>query len=220
MTRGPNGYGSGAGKRVGSAPKFCAQKKWGPALLPAPTAPSEGSAGVRNLVDKTFRPTYPLSILAHQLRRRFPSCSALFRGARLIYLTTWPEGSLVFRLARPGAGTSIRRLNFRPIPPDVPRPFLGQSLPRPASLTFPVPSEEVGGREPRRTTGRLSLPAPLPGWPREEPKLFPLPAGGDRTFGHLPHPPAVAGSWGGRDRRPDHPWNMHLGFESRKQNIW
>jgi hypothetical protein len=27
-----------------------AQKKWGPALLPAPTAPSEGSAGVRNLV--------------------------------------------------------------------------------------------------------------------------------------------------------------------------
>jgi len=32
-----------------------AQKKWGPALLPAPTAPSEGSAGVRNLV-KTRRP--------------------------------------------------------------------------------------------------------------------------------------------------------------------
>jgi hypothetical protein len=26
------------------------QKKWGPALLPAPTAPSEGYAGVRNLV--------------------------------------------------------------------------------------------------------------------------------------------------------------------------
>jgi hypothetical protein len=27
-----------------------AQKKWGPALLPAPTAPSEGFAGIRNLV--------------------------------------------------------------------------------------------------------------------------------------------------------------------------
>ena len=26
------------------------QRKWGPALLPAPTAPSEGSAGIRNLV--------------------------------------------------------------------------------------------------------------------------------------------------------------------------
>ena len=28
------------------------QKKWGPALLPAPTAPSEGYAGVRNLIDR------------------------------------------------------------------------------------------------------------------------------------------------------------------------
>jgi hypothetical protein len=26
-------------------------------------------------------------------------------------------------------------------------------------------------REPRRATGRLPLPAPLPGWPRQEPKL-------------------------------------------------
>jgi len=78
-------------------------------LLPAPTAPSEGSAGVRNLIDRTFRPANPLSILAHQLRRRFPSCSSLLRGARLIYQTTWPEGSLVFRLARP-AETPIRRL--------------------------------------------------------------------------------------------------------------
>ena len=46
------------------------KQKWGPALLPAPTAPSEGSAGVRNLV-----PGDPFSILAHQLRRRFPSIS-------------------------------------------------------------------------------------------------------------------------------------------------
>jgi hypothetical protein len=59
-----------------SAPPF-SQKKWGPALLPAPTAPSEGSAGVRNLVDRTLRLTNPLSILAHQLRRRFPSDRSL-----------------------------------------------------------------------------------------------------------------------------------------------
>ena len=51
-------------------------------------------------------------------------------------------------------------------------------------------------------------------------KLFALPAGGDRTFGHLPHPPAVAGSWGGRDRRPDHPCTMHLGPESGKRKMW
>jgi len=71
-------------------------------LLPAPTAPSEGSAGVRNLVDRSLRPIYPLSILAHQLRRRFPPCISLFRGARLTYSTTWPESSLVVRSARPG----------------------------------------------------------------------------------------------------------------------
>jgi hypothetical protein len=29
-------------------------EKWGPALLPAPTAPSEGSAGVRDLVGLRF----------------------------------------------------------------------------------------------------------------------------------------------------------------------
>ena len=43
--------------RVGegrSAAWTITQKKWGPALLPAPTAPSEGSAGVLNLVDRPF----------------------------------------------------------------------------------------------------------------------------------------------------------------------
>ena len=108
------------------------QKKWGPALLPAPTAPSEGSAGVRNLVDRSFRPIYPLSILAHQLRRRFPSCSALLRGARLFYSTAPPEGSLVFRPFRPGVWN---RSPSKPKPSSVLRPFLGQSLLRPASLT-------------------------------------------------------------------------------------
>ena len=44
-------------------------------------APSEGYAGVRNLVGRTRRPTDPLSILAHQLRRRFPSDRSLVRGA-------------------------------------------------------------------------------------------------------------------------------------------
>jgi hypothetical protein len=83
------------------------KRKWGPASLPAPTAPSEGYAGVRNLIDRALRPTDPLSILAHQLRRRFPSCSSLSRGARLIYSTAPPEGSLVFRLARPGIGTEV-----------------------------------------------------------------------------------------------------------------
>lgn len=46
-------------------------------------------------------PMNPLSILAHQLRRRFPSSCSLFRGAWRFYLTAPPEGSLVFRSARP-----------------------------------------------------------------------------------------------------------------------
>jgi len=62
--------------------KRLAQKKWGPALLPAPTAPSEGYAGVRNLVHLNPKAQpYPLSILAHQLRRRFPPHRSLRRGA-------------------------------------------------------------------------------------------------------------------------------------------
>ena len=44
-------------------------------------------------------------------------------------------------------------------------------------------------------------------------KLFPLPAGGDRTFGRLPPE-------GGRDRRPDHQGTMHLCSESRKRKMW
>ena len=67
--------------RAAKMPSAPPQKKWGPALLPAPTAPSEGSAGVRNLVGRTRRTTDPLSILAHQLRRRFPPHNPLVRGA-------------------------------------------------------------------------------------------------------------------------------------------
>ncbi len=48
-------------------------------MLPAPTAPSEGSAGVRSTLAPPLRiglrPRF--SILAHQLRRRFPSISLL-----------------------------------------------------------------------------------------------------------------------------------------------
>jgi hypothetical protein len=89
----------------------------------------------RNLVDRSFRLTYPLSILAHQLRRRFPPNNSLFRGAGSIYQTARPEGSLVFRPFRPGVWN---RSPSKPKPSSVPRPFLGRPLLRPASLTFPT----------------------------------------------------------------------------------
>ena len=55
---------NGAGKRASAPPRDetfnRAHKKWGPALLPGPTAPSEGSAGIRNLVfdPKISRPVF------------------------------------------------------------------------------------------------------------------------------------------------------------------
>ena len=102
-------------------------------MLPAPTAPSEGSAGVRNLVHfgLSAQPD-PLSILAHQLRRRIPPNRSLLRGARPTYSTAPPGGSLVFRPSRPGVWD---RNPSKPKPSSVPRPFLGRPLSRPASLT-------------------------------------------------------------------------------------
>jgi hypothetical protein len=125
-------------------------------LLPAPTAPSEGYAGVRNLVDSTLRPTYPLSILAHQLRRRIPSCNSLFRGTRSTYSTTWPESSLVVRSARSGRNRDSSQ--NRPM-------FRGPSWVNHSCVPLRSPKF-------RRTPGaasrerQLPLPAPLPGWPR------------------------------------------------------
>jgi hypothetical protein len=135
------------------------QKKWGPALLPAPTAPSEGYAGVRNLVDSAFRLTYPLSILAHQLRRRFPSSRSLFRGTWLIYPTTWPESSLVVRSARP----------VETVAPTKTTPcsaaLLGETA-LASRFAHQVPKNPGAASRERQ----LPLPAPLPGWPRPEPE--------------------------------------------------
>jgi hypothetical protein len=62
--------------------------KWGPALLPAPNAPSEGSAGVQSTWSRPREGLAPrFSILAHQLRRRFLPGNSLRRGARLFYST-------------------------------------------------------------------------------------------------------------------------------------
>jgi hypothetical protein len=154
-------------------------------------------------------PMNPLSILAHQLRRRFPPCRSLFRGARPIYLTAPPEGSLVFRLARPGCDRSP--IQNRPM-------FHGPSWGNHSCVPLRSPnSEEPGSRVAQETipsSGASSRLAPV-----RTRKFCPLPAGGDRTFGHLPHPRTVAGSWGGRDRRPDHLVTMHIASESRKQNL-
>ena len=181
-------------------------------MLPAPTAPSEGYAGVRNLVHLNPKAQpYPLSILAHQLRRRFPPNSSLLRGARPIYQTARPEGSLVLRSVRPALNRSSRRK-----PSDFPRPFLGPPLSRSALLR----DDPKTISKPRRAGGRSTLPAPLPGWPRlrsEEPRhcrpaeIGPLVT--CRTVLPLPT------FWRGRDRRPDHMLTMHMSAESQKRKM-
>ena len=180
-------------------------------MLPAPTAPSEGYAGVRNLIRKTRRPPDPLSILAHQLRRRFRSNRSLVRGAKPIYQTARPEGSLVLRSVRPALNRSSRRK-----PSDFPRPFLGRPLSRSALLR----DDPKTISKPRRAGGRSTLPAPLPGWPRlrsEEPwhcrpaEIGPLVT--CRTV--LP----LRAFQRGRDRRPDHLSTMHPSPESQKRKI-
>jgi hypothetical protein len=150
------------------------QEKWGPALLPAPTAPSEGSAGIRNLVHfgLSAQPD-PLSILAHQLRRRFPPNNSLLRGARPTYSTARPEGSLVFRSSRPGVWD---RNPSKPKPSNVLRPFLDRPLLRPALLTD----------DPKTARNRVAL---------EENRLFRrlFPAGPVRTRRLFPILPAEIG---------------------------
>jgi hypothetical protein len=199
--------------------KFGAQKKWGPALLPAPTSPPPRGPRphcqppLRRAKDlpvfvtwsiEPKRPIHPLSILAHQLRRRFPSCNSLLRGARLIYLTTWPEGSLVFRLARPGTGTEVPAKTAR-----CSAALLGM-ITTASRFAHQIPRGDPGAASRDRkiiSSGASSRLAPT-----RTRKLSPLPAGGDRTFGHLPPE-------GGRDRRPDHEFTMHISAESRKQNF-
>ena len=171
-------FGSGRGRRRPCLP----QKKWGPALLPAPTAPSEGYAGVRNLVHEPEGLPTRFSILAHQLRRRFPTeqlplarspidlpdCAA----RRFAGLSTFPASA---------SGTEVPRSQNRPM-------FRGPSWVNHSCvpLCSPFPTRSSGSRvalEKIDSSGASSRLAPI-----RTRKLFPLPAGGDRTFGHLPHP--------------------------------
>ena len=145
--------------------------------------------------------------------RTAPSCEEPDRSTRL----RGPKVRWSFALSGPAFWD---RNPSKPKPSDVPRPFLGRPLSRPASLTRPsVPTRRTANPGAASRLRKTTLPAPLPGWPGKNPKALPNPAGGDRTFGHLPRPRAVAGSWGGRDRRPDHPCTMHPSPESGKRKF-
>ena len=180
-------------------------------MLPAPTAPSEGSAGVRNLVKNPKAPTRSRSWLTSSgvaSHRTTPSCEEPDRSTRL----RRPKVRWSFDLSGPASGTEAPRSQNRPV-------FCGPSWVDHSCV--PLCSPMV--RRPSGAASRLrkidSSGASSRLAPKRTRKLSPLPAGGDRTFGHLPHPPAVSGSWRGRDRRPDHPCTMNPSPESGKRKM-
>ena len=158
-------------------------------MLPGPTAPSEGFAGVRDLDQRTRRFKNPSSILAHQLRRRFPSwrsedpvrCSVqLPRELRPQFPSAWPEG-------------------FSDL--DVPRPFLGWvPFPWPVSLGGKPPSAKASTSSSGASCRlvRKSLRCVIAPRGSSASNFIPSPAGGDRSFCRPPHLLAVAGSPGRR----------------------
>ena len=94
-----------------------------------------------------------------------PINRSLVRGARLIYLTAPPEGSLVVRPARPAWNLDPRTQIPGENRPMFHGPSWGNPLSRPASLTVLVPSEETGAREPRRATEELLFRRLFPAGP-------------------------------------------------------
>ena len=153
---------NGRWRRLGAAKGIGSHKEMGAGIAASPHVrrAKDMPVFVTWSPENPKAPMNPLSILAHQLRRRFPSGISLVRGAWLTYPTTWPEGSLVVRSAVPGR-------NRNP----------GQNHPM-----FRGPSWETLYRVPlrspkfRRITGaasrdrKISLPAPHTSWLQLEPE--------------------------------------------------
>ena len=151
--------------------------KWGPASLPAPTAPSEGSAKLQNRVPGEPNPEFRLTSSGVASHRSTPS----EEEPSDLYFSAPAEASLLFRAARPDPKVKTDRcsaallgmtLNQRPaLPPTIRRP------PSAASRDRKIISSGASSRLAPHPLRRASA----------------LPAGGDRIFGHLPHLLAVAG---------------------------
>jgi hypothetical protein len=123
--------------RSESAGRHCPQKKWGPALLPAPTAPSEGSAGLKD----TFR------------RTRHPSPGSPAQAS----LSTVPlprERSLDFLLDR--AARKLARLSIIAPDPKVKTVRCSAALLGLTALASRFALSPRKGSEPRRARGKIN----------------------------------------------------------------
>ena len=108
---------------------------------------------------QTRRPRNPLSILAHQLRRRFPSDSSLLKRSPPSTRLRFPKVRWSFNLSG---------LLWTEVPSQNHPMFRGPSWVNPLRVPLCSPAEEL--RKPRRARGRSTLPAPLPDWPRNRPR--------------------------------------------------
>ena len=199
----------------GSLPAACSslwalrstpKRKWGPALLPAPTAPSEGSAGVREL-DQTRRS--PVLDPGSPAQASLPTM--VVRGSSHSRSSPHPEGCLASR-TRFASPEGFGALIFRgpswagPLPRGL-SPWRGNRLSRQKAPTLPAPLAGWSGFRvsPRhRPEGQFSF----------NPRIHRLPAEIGPSVPSSPscrcRPP------GGWDFRPDHPFDYACHSESRK----
>jgi hypothetical protein len=152
----------------------------------------------------------PLSILAHQLRRRFRSGISLFRETLLTYRLRGPKARWSFD--RPGLERTV-------IPTKITRfstALLGKS---PIVSRFAHRNSEEF-QEPRRTSERFLFRRLIPAGPNQNPEVL---FNACRRRSDLWSPAASSSplpvSWRGWDCRPDHMSTMHFAPESRKRNF-
>jgi hypothetical protein len=190
------------GVALASSGSLPPQRKWGPALLPAPTAPSEGYAGVRNLV-KTLRPR-PALDPGSPAQASFP--------IEQLPLARSPTG-LPDCAARGFAGPSTCPACLELDPKtDFAAKTVRCSTALLGSTTLASRFAHHDPQGTARTASRLrkidSSGASYQLTPKRTRRCFLLPAGGDRTFGRLPRFPAVAG-WSARPGPPSRSQLQH-----------
>ena len=172
-------------------------------MLPAPTAPSEGSAGVRStlvpprkrfatpLLDPGSPAQASLPIVQRPLARS-PADLLDCATRRFAGLSTGPAWR-----SNSSPKTVIRAITARRS-----AALLGVTT-LASRFAHPVPKNPRAASRERRSPH----PAPLPDWPRQEPESSSqLPAGGDRSFCRLPLPsvpfPVLPGRRGLPSRSP------------------
>jgi hypothetical protein len=180
-----------------------AQTKWGPASLPAPTAPSEGSAETHCQVpgepDRELRLTSS-GVASHQ---QLPLKEELDRSSEL----RRPKARISFEQVLPGPKAKADRCSAA---------LLGMIS---TASRFASTGPKAGFSRVARSEDHLFRRL-VPAGPETPPREHFTACRGDRTFGHLPHRLAVAGCLvrpGPPSRSPEH--HAHLFRVAKAKNV-